>query len=153
MGRRRRDGNHSPQKNNLTQSSEGNEENRYPAPNPNKTMINNIKETSDAHKKILQEITENFMEKIVDVTEQNVDNALKNFQDTKNKEHEKTQKQINGCRGALNKHKVKQRTLEIEINELKMKIKNVKEVTQDMEISEKRIKQKHKTQRKATPAD
>jgi hypothetical protein len=37
MGRRR-DGNHSPQKNNLIQDSEGNEENGYPLPDPNKTI-------------------------------------------------------------------------------------------------------------------
>jgi hypothetical protein len=31
MGRRKRDGNHSPPKNNFIQDSEGNEENGYPA--------------------------------------------------------------------------------------------------------------------------
>jgi hypothetical protein len=36
MGRRRKEGNDSPQKNNLTQESVGNEENRYPVPDPNK---------------------------------------------------------------------------------------------------------------------
>jgi hypothetical protein len=36
MGRRRRDGNHSLQKTNLIQDSEGNEENGYPVPDPNK---------------------------------------------------------------------------------------------------------------------
>jgi hypothetical protein len=57
MGRRRRDGNHSPQKKKkkLIQDSEGNEENRYPVPDPNKTMINNTKEPSDAHKNTLKE--------------------------------------------------------------------------------------------------
>jgi molecular chaperone GrpE (heat shock protein) len=41
-----------------------------------------------------------------------------------------------------------------EINELKMKIKNIKEeVTQDMENLRRRIKRKHKRQWKATPAD
>jgi hypothetical protein len=35
MERRKRDGNHSPQKNNLIQDSEGNEENEYPVPDPN----------------------------------------------------------------------------------------------------------------------
>jgi hypothetical protein len=39
MGRRRRDRNHSPQKINSIQDSEGNEENGYPLPDPNKTMI------------------------------------------------------------------------------------------------------------------
>jgi hypothetical protein len=32
LGRRKRDGNYSPQKNNLIQDSEGNEENGYPFP-------------------------------------------------------------------------------------------------------------------------
>jgi hypothetical protein len=49
MGRRR-DGNHFPQKNNLIQDSEENEENGYPVPDSNKTMINDTKEPSDAHK-------------------------------------------------------------------------------------------------------
>jgi hypothetical protein len=40
MGRRRRDGNHFPQKNNSIQDSVGKEENVYPVPAPNQTMIN-----------------------------------------------------------------------------------------------------------------
>jgi hypothetical protein len=32
LGRQKRDGNHSPPKNKLTQDSEGNEENGYPVP-------------------------------------------------------------------------------------------------------------------------
>jgi hypothetical protein len=51
------------------------------------------------------------MEKILDVVNRNVQDAHKKLQDTKNKEHEKTQKQINGLRGALKNTKVKQRTL------------------------------------------
>jgi hypothetical protein len=72
-------------------------------------MLNNIKEPSDVHKnilkeEILQEITKNFMEEILDMVNQNIQDALKKLQDTKNKEHEKTQKQINELRGTLNKH-------------------------------------------------
>jgi methionyl-tRNA synthetase len=52
----------------------------------------------------LQEKTENFIEKILDMVNQNIQGALKKFQDTKNKEHEKTQKQINEFRGSLTKH-------------------------------------------------
>jgi hypothetical protein len=109
MGRRRGDGGHSPQKNNSMQDSVGNEENGYPVPDPNKTMINVTKELSDAHKnslkeEILEEISEKFMEKILNMANQNVQDALKKCQDTKNKGHEKTQKQINKLRGALNKH-------------------------------------------------
>jgi hypothetical protein len=57
---------------------------------------------------------ENFTEKVLDILNQNVEDALEKFQDTQNKEYEKTQKQIKEHRGALNKHqsaKVKQRTL------------------------------------------
>jgi hypothetical protein len=53
MGRRR-DGNHSPQKNNLIQDSEGNKENGYPGPGPNKTKINDTKEPSDVHQNTLK---------------------------------------------------------------------------------------------------
>jgi hypothetical protein len=88
IGRRKRDGNHSPPKNNLIQDSKGNEENGYPVLDSNKTKINDTKEPSDAHKnthkeEILQVITENFMEMILDTVNQNVPDALKKFQDTK----------------------------------------------------------------------
>jgi molecular chaperone DnaK (HSP70) len=102
----------------------------YPVPDPNKTMINDTKEPSNAHKntlkeEILQEITENFMEKILHMVNQNVQDALKKFQDTKNKEYEKTQKQINELRGAIKKHQ------------------------RYGKPQKKRIKQKHKAQWKA----
>jgi methyltransferase-like protein len=108
MGRRKRDGNHSTPQNNLIQDSEGNEENAYPVPDSNKTKINDTKEPSEAQKntlkqEILQVITENFMEMILDMVNQNIQEALK-FQDTKNKEYKKTQKQMNELIGALNKH-------------------------------------------------
>jgi hypothetical protein len=66
MGTQKRDGNHSPPKNNLIQDSEENEENGYPVPDSNKTKINDAKEHNNAHKDILKEeipqvITENFM--------------------------------------------------------------------------------------------
>jgi hypothetical protein len=87
MGRRR-DGNHSPQKNNSIQDSGGNEENGYPVSDLKKTMINVTKEPSDTHIKtlkevILDDITEKFMEKILDMI--NIQDAIKKSQDTKNK--------------------------------------------------------------------
>jgi hypothetical protein len=71
-GKKKRDGNHAPQKNNLIQDSEGNEENGYPVTDSNKTKINDAKEPNDAHKnslkeEILQVITENFMEILLDM--------------------------------------------------------------------------------------
>jgi hypothetical protein len=58
----------------------GNEENGYPVPDPNKIMINVTKEPSDSHNKMLkEEITEKFMEKILDMVNQNVQDALKKF--------------------------------------------------------------------------
>jgi hypothetical protein len=95
MGNRKRDGNHSTPQNNLIQDSKWNEENGYPAPDSNKTKIDDTKEQSDVHKNILKEeilqvITENFMEMIIDTGNQSVQDALKKFQGTKNKEYEKT---------------------------------------------------------------
>jgi hypothetical protein len=50
---------------------------------------------------------------------QNVQDALKKFQDTKNKEHGKTQKQINELRGTTNKYQSETKnTINKEINEL-----------------------------------
>jgi uncharacterized protein involved in exopolysaccharide biosynthesis len=44
------------------------------------------------------------MEMLLDIVNQNVQEALKKFQDTKNKEYEWTQKQISELIGALNKY-------------------------------------------------
>jgi hypothetical protein len=51
--------------------------------------------TKTPQKKTFQEITKIFMKKILDMVNQNVQDALEKFQDTKIKEHKKTQKQIN----------------------------------------------------------
>jgi hypothetical protein len=51
MGRRRRDGNHTPHKYNSIEDSVVNKENGYPVPDSNKTMINVTKGASDTHKK------------------------------------------------------------------------------------------------------
>jgi hypothetical protein len=90
----KRDRNHSPPKNKLGQDSEGNEENRYPVVESNKkNKINYPKEPKKAHKNtVKEEITENFMEMLLDKVNQNIQEALKKFQDKKNKEYEKTQK-------------------------------------------------------------
>jgi hypothetical protein len=109
MGRGKMDGNHSPTQNKLVQDSAGNEENGYPDPDSNKTKINYTKELNEAHKntlkeEILQVINESFIEMLLDMVNQNVQEAFKKFQDNKNKEYEKIQKQINEIIGALNKH-------------------------------------------------
>jgi Zn-finger protein len=111
---RRRDGNHSLKK--IIQYSVENEENGYPVSDPNKTAINDTKEPNGIHKKtlkeeILEEITEKFMEKILDMLYQNVQDALRKCQDTKNKEHEKIQNQIMELREDFNKHQSEKRTL------------------------------------------
>jgi hypothetical protein len=49
------------------------------------------------------------MEMLLDMVNQNVQEALKKFQEDKNKEYEKTQKQIKEVIGALNKKKKKQK--------------------------------------------
>jgi hypothetical protein len=67
---RRRPGNPTTQKtNNSIENLVRNEENEYPVPDSNRTMINIINGLSDAHKKSLKEeimgmITEKLMEKL-----------------------------------------------------------------------------------------
>jgi hypothetical protein len=57
------------------------------------------------------------MEMILDMVNQNVQEALKKFQHTKNKEYEKTQEQINEIIEALNKHQTEtENTIKREIN-------------------------------------
>jgi hypothetical protein len=98
MGRRKREGNHSPPKNKVVQDLKRNKENGHPDPDSNKTKINYTKEPNEAHKnslkeEILQVINENFIEMLLNMVNQNVQEALKKFQEDKNKEYEKTQKQ------------------------------------------------------------
>jgi uncharacterized phage infection (PIP) family protein YhgE len=52
---------------------------------------------------IWEEISEKFMKKILDMVNQNVQDTLKKFQVTKNKENEMTQKQTKEIREDLNK--------------------------------------------------
>jgi uncharacterized protein Yka (UPF0111/DUF47 family) len=67
------------------------------------------------------------MEMSLDMINQNVQETLKKFQENNNKEYEKTQKQINELIGALNKHQSEtENTISREINELSMKIDNIK---------------------------
>jgi hypothetical protein len=128
MGRLKRDGKHSSPKNNLIQNSEGNEENGYPVPDSNKTKIHYPKETNEAHKntlkeEILQVITENFMQMLLAMVNRNIHKALKKFQDNKNKEYEKTQKQISEFIGDLNNYQSEtETTINKEINELRQKL-------------------------------
>jgi hypothetical protein len=60
---------------------------------------------------IMEAVTQNFMEKILDKVNQKEQDALKKFQDTTNEELEKTQKQLNELREPSTNTKVKQRTL------------------------------------------
>jgi uncharacterized protein YukE len=74
------------------------------------------------------------MEMLLDKVNQNTQKALKKFQDNKNKEYEKTQKQINELIGALNKCQSEtENTIHKEINELRMKIGNIKKEVNNME--------------------
>jgi hypothetical protein len=58
------------------------------------------------------------MEILLDIVNQNIQEALKKFQDTKNKVHENIQKQIDEFIGALNKHLTEtENSINREINE------------------------------------
>jgi polyhydroxyalkanoate synthesis regulator phasin len=62
-------------------------------------------------------------EMLLDMVNQNIQEALKKFQEDKNKEYEKTQKQINEITEALNKHQTEtETTINREINELRAKL-------------------------------
>jgi predicted alpha/beta-fold hydrolase len=64
-----------------------------------------------------KEITKLFREKIPDMVSQNIQNALKKYQEAKNKEHEKTQKQIKELRENFSKHQSeKNDTIKREMN-------------------------------------
>jgi vacuolar-type H+-ATPase subunit I/STV1 len=145
MGRQKKEGNHFPPNIKLVQEPEGNEENRCPDPNSNKTKINYAKEPIEAHRntlkeEILQVIKENFIEIILDMVNQNVQEKLKKFQDKKNEEFEKAQEQIKETIEALYKHQSeKKNTITREINELRIKIDSTKEKeTQDNENLQKK---------------
>jgi hypothetical protein len=74
------------------------------------------------------------MEMLLDKVNQNVQEALKKFQDIKDKEYKKTQKHIYELIGALKKHQSEtENTINKKIDELKMKIYTIKEeVTHDI---------------------
>jgi hypothetical protein len=71
--------------------------------------INYAKEPNEAHKnnlkeEILQEINENFIEMILDMLNQNVQETLKKNQDNKNREFKKAKEEIKETIEALYKH-------------------------------------------------
>jgi gas vesicle protein len=68
------------------------------------------------------------MDKILDMVNQNVQDATKKFQDTKNKEYEMTQKQIRELSEDLNKHQSETKdTIKREVHEFKRATQNIKE--------------------------
>jgi hypothetical protein len=130
----------------------GNEENRYPDTDSNKTKINYAKEPNEVHKKnlkeeILQVINENFIEMILDMVNQNVQETLKKFQDNKNREFAKAQEQIKETIEHCKHQSETKNTINKEINELRMKIENIKEEeTQDMENLRKKERNRNAKQ-------
>jgi acetolactate synthase small subunit len=94
-----------------------------------------ISTKTPSKKKSCEKITENYREMILDMVKQNTQEVHKKFQDTKNKEYKKTQKQINELIEALHKHRSEtENPINREMNELKLKIDNIKEeMTHDME--------------------
>jgi flagellar capping protein FliD len=113
MGRRRRQGNPTPQKsNNSIEDLVGNEENKYPVPDTNRMVINITNELNDIHKKSLKEeltdeLFETLMEKLQETVKQNVQNEVNQYQDSTNKKLEKTQKQLNETKETIKKRYMK----------------------------------------------
>jgi DNA anti-recombination protein RmuC len=92
---------------------------------------------------------------LLDMVNQNVQEALNKFQANKNKQYKKTQKQIKKIIEALNKCQTEtETTINREINELRAKIDNIKEeVTHDMENLRKTNEAEIQNKMEATPAD
>jgi broad specificity polyphosphatase/5'/3'-nucleotidase SurE len=86
---------------------------------------------------------------------QYVKEALKKFQEDKNKDYEKTQKLISEIIEALNKSQTEtETTTNIEINKLRSNIDNVKEeVTQDMENLRKKKETEIQNKMEGHPAE
>jgi hypothetical protein len=83
VGRRKRDGNHSAPKN-IVQDLAWNEENGYSDPDSNKTKINYTKEPNEDHKNSLkEEINETFIEMLLEMVNQNIQEALRNSKTAK----------------------------------------------------------------------
>jgi hypothetical protein len=75
----------------LVQKQEGKEENRCSDTDSHKMKINYAKEPNEPHKNtlkedILQVINENFIDMILDMVNQNVQETLKKLHDKKNRE-------------------------------------------------------------------
>jgi DNA repair exonuclease SbcCD ATPase subunit len=107
--------------------------------------INFVKEHNEAQKnnlkeEIMQVINENFIEMVLDMVKQNVQETLKKFQDNKDREFDKAQEEIKDTIEALYEHQSETKSMiNKEINELRLKIKNIKkEETQDMENHRKK---------------
>jgi hypothetical protein len=67
------------------------------------------------------------MEMLLDMVNQNVQEALKKLQDNKNKEYERTRKHLSEVIEALSKYQSEtENTINREISELRMKIDNLK---------------------------
>jgi hypothetical protein len=77
---------------------------------------------------------EKFIEKILDMVNQNVQDSCKKFQDTKNKNHQNIQKQVNELWEDFNKHQSETKDTIKKKYELKMTTQNIKEdLNKDME--------------------
>jgi hypothetical protein len=127
MGREKKQGNQFLHSKKLVQEPEGNEENKYSDPDSNKVKINYAKEPNEAHKnnikeEILQVFNENFIEMILCMVNQNVQETLKIFQDNKNIEFEKAQEEIKETIEALYKYQSEtENMINKVINELRKK--------------------------------
>jgi hypothetical protein len=159
-GREKKQGNQFPHSKKLVQEPEGNEENRYSDPESKKMKTKYAKEPNEAHKinlkeDILQVLNKNFIEMILDMVNQNVQETFTKFQDNKNREVEKAKEEIKETIEALYKHQSEtESTINKQINELSTKIDNIKEETTRIWITlEKRMKQNCKTKQKANPAE
>jgi vacuolar-type H+-ATPase subunit I/STV1 len=117
------------------------------AKGPNEAHKSNLKED------ILQVFNENFIEMILDRVNENVQEALKKFQDNKNREFEKAKEEIKETIEALYKHQSERENMMNKwINEVRTKIDNIKEEnSQDMENLRKKNETELQNKREGQP--
>jgi hypothetical protein len=103
MGRRRRQGNSTPQK---SKNSIGylveNERNEYPAVDSSR-MISMSNELNEVHKEILRKDLKKDIEIVMGKLKKNIQKQLKEYKDNTNKKLEKTKKQLSELREDFNK--------------------------------------------------
>jgi hypothetical protein len=123
MGRKRRQGNKTPERTtNIIEDSAENEENEHPLAETSRAMISMCNESNEVHKDMLkEEIKTELIEILMKRTlfKENIPKQLKDYQDSTNQKLKMTQEQLNELRKDFNKlQNESKEIMKKEINEI-----------------------------------